>query len=368
MPMNQLQKGLKVFGPLMRLGQKQRMAGPQVQAAKDGPPRVLAADGHRGRLAPAGPTGPQGRQEQQLGFVLDQEHGPGGQGPNLAANPAFFSLAAGPGPTRNGSVSRRSRARAGAVEACPRRGGARRVDPGPALAAGAGWSNRWPGSQSRAGSGPAPPAGVPPVVHPNAGDGLGQLDGGARPGWRGRGNVQSSDRRCAPRRAVGGPPPPGVDRHRVPATRRRVETRPRRGRAPVRVPSAGVELRLKAILPSLILSQRREHHLLYCDINFADPLSIAIAVIGFLVWGHHMFVAGQSTYGAMTFSILSYLVAVPSAIKVFNWTATLRKGNIRLDTPMLYAIGFIGLFAAGGMTGLFLAALGLDMHVHDTYF
>lgn len=96
--------------------------------------------------------------------------------------------------------------------------------------------------------------------------------------------------------------------------------------------------------------------------------SIAIAVIGFLVWGHHMFVAGTSIYSAMVFSLLSYMVAVPSAIKVFNWTATVYKGSVSWDTPMLYAIGFIGLFMMGGMTGLFLAALGIDVHVHDTYF
>jgi cytochrome c oxidase subunit I len=96
--------------------------------------------------------------------------------------------------------------------------------------------------------------------------------------------------------------------------------------------------------------------------------SLGIAIVGFLVWGHHMFVAGQSVYSALTFSFLSYLVAVPSAIKVFNWTATLYKGSVSWDTPMLYAIGFIGLFTIGGMTGLFLAALGLDVHVTDTYF
>jgi cytochrome c oxidase subunit 1 len=96
--------------------------------------------------------------------------------------------------------------------------------------------------------------------------------------------------------------------------------------------------------------------------------SVAIAVFGFLVWGHHMFVAGQSVYAAMIFSILSYLVAVPSAIKVFNWTATLYKGSISFETPMLFALGFIGLFTVGGLTGLYLAALGMDVHVHDTYF
>jgi cytochrome c oxidase subunit I len=102
--------------------------------------------------------------------------------------------------------------------------------------------------------------------------------------------------------------------------------------------------------------------------GFVAFSSLAIAGLGFLVWGHHMFVAGQSVYAAMAFSILSYLVAIPSAIKVFNWTATLYKGAISYDTPMLYAFGFIGLFTMGGLTGLFLAAMGLDVHVHDTYF
>jgi len=102
--------------------------------------------------------------------------------------------------------------------------------------------------------------------------------------------------------------------------------------------------------------------------GFVAFSSVAIAVIGFLVWGHHMFVAGQSVYASLIFSILSYLVAIPSAIKVFNWTATLYKGTITYDTPMLYAFGFIGLFTIGGLTGLFLAALAVDVHVHDTYF
>jgi cytochrome c oxidase subunit 1 len=102
--------------------------------------------------------------------------------------------------------------------------------------------------------------------------------------------------------------------------------------------------------------------------TFVCFATLGIAFFGFLVWGHHMFVAGESVYAAMTFSILSYLVAVPSAIKVFNWTATLYKGSISFATPMLYALGFIGLFTIGGLTGLFLAALGLDVHVHDTYF
>ena len=95
---------------------------------------------------------------------------------------------------------------------------------------------------------------------------------------------------------------------------------------------------------------------------------IAIAVLGFLVWAHHMFVAGISLYAGLVFSLLSYFVAVPSAIKVFNWTATMYKGSISYATPMLYAFGFIGLFTMGGLTGLFLAALGIDVHVTDTYF
>jgi cytochrome c oxidase subunit 1 len=96
--------------------------------------------------------------------------------------------------------------------------------------------------------------------------------------------------------------------------------------------------------------------------------SLAIAVIGFLVWGHHLFLSTQSVYAGMVFSFLSYFVAIPSAIKVFNWTATLYKGSISFETPMLYAFGFIGLFTIGGLTGLFLASLGLDVAVHDTYF
>jgi cytochrome c oxidase subunit 1 len=96
--------------------------------------------------------------------------------------------------------------------------------------------------------------------------------------------------------------------------------------------------------------------------------SVAIAVFGFIVWGHHLFVSSQSVYAGMVFSILSYVVAIPSAIKVFNWTATMYKGSVRLTTPMLYALGFIGLFTIGGLTGLFLACLGVDVHLTDTYF
>ncbi len=96
--------------------------------------------------------------------------------------------------------------------------------------------------------------------------------------------------------------------------------------------------------------------------------SIAIAVFGFLVWGHHLFVAGQSIYAGLVFSVLSFVVAIPSAIKVFNWAATMYKGQVRMETPMLYAIGFIGLFTIGGLTGVVLASLGMDVHLTDTYF
>ena len=102
--------------------------------------------------------------------------------------------------------------------------------------------------------------------------------------------------------------------------------------------------------------------------KFVALASVAIAVLGFLVWAHHMFVAGISVYAAMIFSFLSFAVAIPSAIKVFNWTATMYKGSVHFETPMLYAFGFIGLFTIGGLTGLFLASLGIDVHVTDTYF
>jgi cytochrome c oxidase subunit 1 len=95
---------------------------------------------------------------------------------------------------------------------------------------------------------------------------------------------------------------------------------------------------------------------------------IGIAVVGFLVWGHHMFVAGMSATATLVFSILSFIIAVPSAIKVFNWTATLRRGRISFEAPMLYALGFVGLFMIGGMSGLMLAAPALDIPLHATYF
>ena len=102
--------------------------------------------------------------------------------------------------------------------------------------------------------------------------------------------------------------------------------------------------------------------------SFVAFSSFAISVLSFLVWGHHMFVTGQSIYAGLIFSVLSFLVGIPSAIKVFNWTATLYRGSISYQAPMLYALGFIGLFTMGGLTGLFLASLAVDVHLNGTYF
>ncbi len=96
--------------------------------------------------------------------------------------------------------------------------------------------------------------------------------------------------------------------------------------------------------------------------------SVAIAAVSFLVWGHHMFVSGQSLLASAIFSFLTFLVAIPSAVKVFNWVATMYKGSISLEAPMIYAITFLLLFAIGGLTGLFLGSLATDVHLHDTYF
>jgi|HubBroStandDraft_1064217.scaffolds.fasta_scaffold08605_2 cytochrome c oxidase subunit I len=96
--------------------------------------------------------------------------------------------------------------------------------------------------------------------------------------------------------------------------------------------------------------------------------SISLAVLGFLVWGHHLFAAGMSEYATMAFSALTFLVAIPSGVKVFNWTATMYKGSIVWASPMLYAMAFIFLFTIGGLTGLFLGTLNVDIHLTDTYF
>src|SRR5437899_175182 len=119
------------------------------------------------------------------------------------------------------------------------------------------------------------------------------------------------------------------------------------------------------VVSELIANFSRKNIFGYKFVAFS---SLAIAVFGFLVWGHHMFVASQSIYAGMIFSILSFAVAIPSAVKVFNWTATLHKGSISYDTPMLYGLGFIGLFTIGGLTGMFLASLATDVHLSDTYF
>jgi len=102
--------------------------------------------------------------------------------------------------------------------------------------------------------------------------------------------------------------------------------------------------------------------------KFIALSSVAIALLGFLVWGHHMFISGQSPLASMIFSALTFSVSIPSAIKVFNWLATMYKGSIQLDTPMCYALSFILLFGIGGLTGLFLGALSVDVILHDTYF
>ncbi len=102
--------------------------------------------------------------------------------------------------------------------------------------------------------------------------------------------------------------------------------------------------------------------------TFVAFSSLAIAVIGFFVWGHHMFVSSQSIYAGLVFSFLTFFVAIPTAIKILNWIMTMFKGSISFDAPMLYAFGFLGLFTIGGLTGLFLSTMATDIHLHDTYF
>jgi len=101
---------------------------------------------------------------------------------------------------------------------------------------------------------------------------------------------------------------------------------------------------------------------------FVAMSSVGLALLGFLVWGHHMFTSGMSEYATLVFSALTFLVAIPSGVKILNWVATLYKGSIHLTTPMLYALSFIALFTIGGVTGVFLATLSIDIHLHDTYF
>jgi len=119
------------------------------------------------------------------------------------------------------------------------------------------------------------------------------------------------------------------------------------------------------IISELIPTFSRKHIFGY---KFIAWSSVAIAIFGFLVWGHHMFTSTQSILASAVFSLLTFSVAIPSAIKVFNWLATMYRGSIQLVTPMLYALSFIFLFAIGGLTGLFLGSLATDVHLHDTYF
>ncbi|MHC5007364.1 MAG: cytochrome c oxidase subunit I, partial [Planctomycetota bacterium] len=119
------------------------------------------------------------------------------------------------------------------------------------------------------------------------------------------------------------------------------------------------------IISELVSVHSHKHIFGYKFIAFS---SVAIAIFSFLVWGHHMFVASQSPLMNVIFSAITFSVAIPSAVKVFNWLATLYKGSISLNTPMLYALGFIFQFAIAGLTGLHLGTLATDIHLHDTYF
>src|SRR5947207_3325651 len=119
------------------------------------------------------------------------------------------------------------------------------------------------------------------------------------------------------------------------------------------------------VVSELVATHTRKPIFGYSFVAFS---SLAIAIFGFLVWGHHLFVSSQSVYAGMIFSLISYVVAIPSAVKVFNWTATLYKGSVSWQTPMLYALGFLALFSIGGLTGLVLAATPVDVHVTATCF
>ena len=113
------------------------------------------------------------------------------------------------------------------------------------------------------------------------------------------------------------------------------------------------------VISELVAAMSRKQIFGYSFVAFS---SLAIAILGFLVWGHHLFVSGQSIYAGLVFSIITMLVAVPSAVKTFNWTATMYKGSVSWESPMFWVIGFMGLFTIGGLTGLFLATLGMDIH------
>jgi cytochrome c oxidase subunit 1 len=120
-----------------------------------------------------------------------------------------------------------------------------------------------------------------------------------------------------------------------------------------------------AVVSEIVSTFSRKRVFGYSAVAFS---SVAISSFGFFVWEHHMFIMGVGNYSALVFSLLTMLVAVPSAIKIFNYAATLSQGSITFEAPMLYAFGFIGLFTIGGLTGVFLASLGLDVHLTETYF
>src|SRR4249920_4202437 len=119
------------------------------------------------------------------------------------------------------------------------------------------------------------------------------------------------------------------------------------------------------VVSELVASVSRKQIFGYAFVAFS---SLAIAILGFLVWGHHLFVRSQSIYAGMVFSIITMLVAVPSAVKTFNWAATMYKGAVSWESPTFWVVGFMGLFLIGGLTGLYLAAMGMDIALHDTYF
>jgi cytochrome c oxidase subunit 1 len=119
------------------------------------------------------------------------------------------------------------------------------------------------------------------------------------------------------------------------------------------------------VISEMVAAMSRKQVFGYSFVAFS---SLAIAILGFLVWGHHLFMSSQSIYAGLVFSIITMLVAVPSAVKTFNWTATMYKGAISWESPTYWVVGFMGLFLIGGLTGLFLATMGLDVHLTDTYF
>src|SRR3989440_516876 len=119
---------------------------------------------------------------------------------------------------------------------------------------------------------------------------------------------------------------------------------------------------------SLILFTRAVRACVTTAIQALVSVILVIGMLGFFVWGHHMFISGLSPYSAIAFSILTLSIGVPSAIKTFNWIGTLWGGKIRFTTAMLYALGFVSLFVSGGITGLFLGQTSLDVYLHDTYF